>query len=822
MKKRVYLLLEIKRIFKAALKMFAGAIVLAVIVGAIAFCAQKLLYNDSLMDKIRVGIVLEDDGGGNGGILGSAMSFLESMDSVKATCEFIYMDQDAAKASLALGDLSAVMIVPPTLVEDIINGTNTPVRVMFGNEDTLTAAMLEALTKAGARTLGSAQAGIYTVYDVYASEDAHAYLQEAYDALNGAYLKLALARSRAFDYETVSVTGALSNKQYYAVMAVVFFILLTGMGLAGALRREKQAFLWRMESAGMSGWKCLLMRFCAVWLMYSVLTAVLSAVLLWLFGADTVVLSGPPGIVGGIVCTALIGGAFAAALFVLLYELAPTAGSGVLFVFIAACGSMLISGGIIPSGFLPAGVAAVGRWLPAGLLLRIFWGLMSGAVAWQELLLLLGYSVLLLILSMAVRVKNGRVRSERAPLVHSEMKKRKMTGAARSKGIFSAHYGTWLLLAFKRLFKRPSFILILLLFPLCCVLVERAGNKDEQPVNIAIYAQGAENDFNLSVVNKLLSDDGILNFYVCESAEQVRSDVAALRAECGYILPDELVQNLRLGKNKSLVRTIVSPATVSARLVDEVVFSYIFQEYSPEILLRFLNEETSVGDKFSGNETDTSMILSALNRHLEDGSTFHFEFDRDVSDSYVPVSFLFGYAKGLLAVFIFICGLLGSYDSIKDRRRGVYVRLGYPASVIAPLLPALTAALCAGAVSWLALGLMGVSWSAVGFFEILVYVLFTSGYCSVLTGIFKNEDAFCMAIPVLTLGSLLSAVVPVQMQSLFAGAGILAHLFPPAWFLGASGSGLWLMLGGGVLLWGMGHVTVQTGMRIYCAYRTKT
>lgn len=823
MKKRVYLLLELKRIFKAALQMFAGAIVLAAIVGAIAFCAQKLLYNDSLMDKIRIGIVMEaGEDSKSTGLLGNAMKFLESMESVQTTCEFIYMEQDAAEASLEQGDLSAIMLVPSTLVGDIINGTNTPVKIIFGDSDPLSSAMLRSLTGAGARTLSCAQAGIYTVYDVYTGYGMEADLQKAYDVLNSAYLKLALARSRAFDYETVSVTGTLDNSQYYAAMAVVFLVLLAGMGLSGALRREKKAALFKLDIADMSGWKCILVRFIAVWLIIMGFMIVLTTVLL-LWTANTY--RTVPGLwenIFGALWFAAAGAACISALFILLYELAPTAGSGVLLVFIVSCAGMLLSGGIIPSAFMPPVLANVGRILPVGLLLRSLQALMGGEAFGEELLFLSGWTVLLLLSAMAVRMGNIRRRGvfsyrniftksrENTSVIHienllvgpfpnapavSQIKTYAFSGNKLAGKSVRVSYKTWFLLIFKRLFKHPLFIVILLIFPVLCIVVERAGAVHEQPVNIAIYSQSPE-DFNKAVVKHLLLDDGILNFYMCDSEEQVRSDVAAQRAECGYILPEDLMKKLRQGKNKSLVQTIVSPATVSARLVDEVVFSYIFQEYSPEILLGFLDGEFP--------DSDHSLVLSYLNGHLDDGSTFRFAFDRDTEDGYIPSSVLFGYVKGMLAVYIFICGLLGSYDSIKDRRRGVYVRLGYPSSMAIVLFPALASALCAGAASWIALAIMGSAAGGSVIFSIIAYVLFTSGYCSVITGIFRKEETFCMLIPVLTLGSLISAVVPVQLQTLFDGVGAIARIFPPAWFSQASGSDVWLMLGMGVVLWMIG------------------
>ena len=54
----VYLSLEIKKTIKSVPYVFAGAIVLALFTGTIAFSAGKLLYGETSVHTIEVGVVL--------------------------------------------------------------------------------------------------------------------------------------------------------------------------------------------------------------------------------------------------------------------------------------------------------------------------------------------------------------------------------------------------------------------------------------------------------------------------------------------------------------------------------------------------------------------------------------------------------------------------------------------------------------------------------------------------------------------------------------------------------------------------------------------
>ena len=160
-----YIILEFKRISVCILKTLTGAVILAIAAGIIAFCTQKALLKNNDFEKIKIGMVVE----GDSSVMAPALDFLQKMDSVKVSCEFIDLDEDEARQQLDEGSLEAVMYIPGTLVEDIISGANTPVKIIFGKIDQLSAALLQTLTQAGAGILSAAQAGIYTMNVVLSS-----------------------------------------------------------------------------------------------------------------------------------------------------------------------------------------------------------------------------------------------------------------------------------------------------------------------------------------------------------------------------------------------------------------------------------------------------------------------------------------------------------------------------------------------------------------------------------------------------------------------------------------------------------------------------
>lgn len=384
MNRRALLKTELKSALKAARGLLIGAIVLMTIIGTVAFCAQKILYGDQVVAKINIGMVTE----GESYILNMALNLLERSESVKNNCQFIYLDKAEAMTQLEEGRLSAVMLVPETMADDIISGKNTPVQVIFGRDNTVEAEVLQLLTQAGARTLSAAQAGIYTVYDLYTPQKLEQYLPEAELSLNQSFLIYALNRSHLFSVQKTSATGALSVRQYYEVSALVLFLFLFGMCCGGFIRRNNQALSRCLVAKGIGRMFQMITHMLAAALIYLVLLALAGGGLFWFEGIHLyyVVAFLPVAVV-------------VAAIMVLLYELAPTQSAGMLLIFVLSLVMMAASGGLVPLGFLPEGLRYIGKMLPTYWMMTYIGSLFSDLIHWTALIFLMLWGGICLIIA---------------------------------------------------------------------------------------------------------------------------------------------------------------------------------------------------------------------------------------------------------------------------------------------------------------------------------------------------------------------------------------------------------------------------------------
>ena len=150
----VYLKLELKRACKKLPHIIAGAIVLLLLAVTVAFLASRMLYGDQAAGRITVGVVLPE----GDAVAQKAVAMVSSLESVKSICDFEYMDKEEGVRKLKDGQLYAVMEVPEGFVQDIMNGTNTPVRIILPRGAGLESRIFKELTDAGAKTLGASQA----------------------------------------------------------------------------------------------------------------------------------------------------------------------------------------------------------------------------------------------------------------------------------------------------------------------------------------------------------------------------------------------------------------------------------------------------------------------------------------------------------------------------------------------------------------------------------------------------------------------------------------------------------------------------------------
>ena len=378
-----YLYVELKKTIGMFPRMLLQAILLMILIGAIAFCGVKAMEKEPLAVGVKIGVVVREDNT----ITEMALRYVENMKSVSQLCDFVQMSEEEGFRQLGHGEIAALVILPEQLVEGIMNGQNPAVDVVFPQNAQLEAMLFRELTESGAGLLRVAQAQIYGAIDTAVEYGLTDRLYEMEAEIDSYNLAFALDRLAMYDEETVSATGQMSVLQYYAASGVILFVLLSGMAVYPVMQQEPRAFqkqlmrqgtgaMWQHFCKWMSGFMCMAL-FCIAAMSVIKLAGIIRPDAGKII--QSALISGKnrysAWVYIGVILLVLI---TAATLIRMIYSLSESRTGGILLILLITVIMIFLSGGFIPSVFMPQIMQLLGDRLPTSYLIRAVGGLFAG------------------------------------------------------------------------------------------------------------------------------------------------------------------------------------------------------------------------------------------------------------------------------------------------------------------------------------------------------------------------------------------------------------------------------------------------------------
>lgn len=328
----------------------------------------------------------------------------------------------------------------------------------------------------------------------------------------------------------------------------------------------------------------------------------------------------------------------------------------------------------------------------------------------------------------------------------------------------------WFYISCKRYLKKTAFLLLLLLFPVISLWISALEKEPFDGVQIGVFAQGDE--LSREVLDRLLEKNGMIRFYACESREELLKDTASRKAECGFVLPENLEEMLEQKEYRRSILVYRTASTVMDGFAKEAVTAAVMECYGGEILTGYLTEANLFEEQ----------VLDLYETYLSDGSTFHFESrtesgELETGEELVVRVFPL---KGLIAVYLMAAGLFAAARGKEDEEKGLFLPLPYEgrwkcmaAAGFAPVFLAALSCLAALAVSG---ELTGRGALALNFYAALSW-----GYGFLLQRILRKPAALYSVIPFLILGSVVFCPVFLDLAKWIPGGEKIRYFFLP-WY----------------------------------------
>lgn len=402
--------LEWKRAVKALPLMLAEAVVMCIFLGALLLLCQKIFFGDTLLQKIPIGLVMEEENS----MTELAMTYLEGMESMAAACEFRRMTLEAGNKALEQGEIAALMVLPEEVLEAILDSRNYPVKVYFPQNSSLGTLLIKELTDAGAGMLSMAQAEIYAAYDMNAGCQQFIPPSELENDINQFNMKFAMARERMLRSQTLRIAEDIPLLLHYMAAGITLFLMLWGIACAKFLKGDNQTFGRQLLRAGVRRWQWMLAKLTGVLLVLIIgfcgILAVMTRVQghLESMGVEiTVNWSVLPYIAAVLACIA--------AFLLFCYQAAPTRSSGMILIFIITIVIVFVSGGFIPSVFLPQSIQQLAVLLPGNAFIRMIGGLLGADTGTKQLQwnlqVLIVWSSLFYLAALLINIRKGEADS---------------------------------------------------------------------------------------------------------------------------------------------------------------------------------------------------------------------------------------------------------------------------------------------------------------------------------------------------------------------------------------------------------------------------
>ncbi len=224
----------------------------------------------------------------------------------------------------------------------------------------------------------------------------------------------------------------------------------------------------------------------------------------------------------------------------------------------------------------------------------------------------------------------------------------------------------------KRLYKKPTFFLILILIPLLTVAYSVLAQEDSGMMIVAL-AREDDSPMAVAVMEELLSEKSLILFQACETPEEAEDMVTYGQADAAWVFRknmDEKVYRFvaRPSVFNSFIRT-VERKSVAVTLAREKLTGAVFSHCSRILYLEYLRENVPELDGISDAE-----ILDCYDSYAMNGKLFEFSTldGSEPPQSMEDVNYLTAPIRGLLAVLVVLCGLATSMYYTEDRNRGTF------------------------------------------------------------------------------------------------------------------------------------------------------
>ena len=339
----------------------------------------------------------------------------------------------------------------------------------------------------------------------------------------------------------------------------------------------------------------------------------------------------------------------------------------------------------------------------------------------------------------------------------------------------------WFFMLSKRLYKKPSFLVLMLLIPACVTAFTVAAKQDSGFVHIVLAQEQADDKVASQVVEDLLAEKGAVLFTLAESSEAAWEAVKTGQAEEAWIFPadtETVTRDFVTGRQRYVVQVVTREQTVTAQLAREKISGAMYEFLAKAYYLDFVRSNFSQLDGVSDSRLIASFEEVEVSEEL-----FVYGTPAEAIDGSASVNYLTSPVRGLLAVVMLLCGMAATLYYMQDETAGTFAWVRQNRKGVTALCCVVTATVNVAVIVLLSLCCSGLGGNVLEEMGALVlYSLCCGAFCLLLKEIFPTIRAYAATVPLMTV--MLVGLCPVFLD--FRDFWFFQLLLPPTCYINAA------------------------------------
>ncbi len=340
----------------------------------------------------------------------------------------------------------------------------------------------------------------------------------------------------------------------------------------------------------------------------------------------------------------------------------------------------------------------------------------------------------------------------------------------------------WLYMLNKRLYKKPSFVIILAGIVLLGAAFSYFAGDDSTILRIAVCGDG---EYISDFVSDLKSEESIIAYKLFKSENEAMEAIENGACDCVWVLPTDISSAAKAyaERGEVIAELIQREDTVFLRLARERLYAALYPYISKAVYTDFIN------DSFGAvNKDDTDKFYNEMHTR---GDIVNISFINS-ADTVEDISLVLSPIRGILAIAIFLCAYSALMNYKKDRISGMYSRINENRHSYIAMLNIFLASANAGACVLISLGVSKIfgTFSA-EILAMLIYILMCVLFCTLIGELVSSVNILGALMPVFSIMMLALCPIFINVKRMHA----LQLVLPPYYYLMSHTDSRYLLYG---------------------------